>query len=162
MQETKTVFVQAVDKPARKALIKRGKAAEDYYQYCGEVGCDIWGYLLSIRQAVGEPVGLWLPQHLIREGTSRYVQGVELALEDTTLVPEGFDLLELPAATYLRFQGEPFAEEDYEEAIDEIWNAIKKYNPAACGYVWDETNPRIQLSPEGERGYIELLPVRKL
>ena len=57
MDCVKTVFVQAVEKPARKALIKRGRAAEDYYQYCEEVGCDIWGYLLSIRQAVGEPVG---------------------------------------------------------------------------------------------------------
>ena len=27
---------------------------------------------------------------------------------------------------------------------------------AVIGYSWDETNPRIQLEPRGERGYIEL------
>ena len=30
------------------------------------------------------------------------------------------------------------------------------------GYEWDESNPRIQLEPIGERGYIELVPVKKL
>ena len=35
-------------------------------------------------------------------------------------------------------------------------------NPAFIGYKWDETNPRIQLEPIGERGYIELVPVKKL
>ncbi len=30
------------------------------------------------------------------------------------------------------------------------------------GYEWDDTNPRIQLEPRGERGYMELVPVKKL
>lgn len=162
METVKTVFVQAVEKPARKALVKRGKAAEDYYAYCGEVGCDIWGYLLSIKQAQGEPVGLWLPEGMKPAGTSTYVQGVELAADEAMPVPEGMDMIALPAATYLRFQGEPFAEEDFEQAIDEVWEAIKKFNPASVGFQWDTENPRIQLEPRGERGYIELLPVRKM
>ena len=28
-------------------------------------------------------------------------------------------------------------------------------------YEWDDMNPRIQLEPRGDRGYIELMPVRK-
>src|SRR5665811_391233 len=40
--ETKTVFVQLLHKPERKAIVKRATKAEDYYQYCKEVDCDIW------------------------------------------------------------------------------------------------------------------------
>ena len=75
--------------------------------------------------------------------------------------PEGFEVIELPAAKYLLFRGEPFAEEDYAQAITEIWQAEKKYDPAFIGYEWDEENPRIQLEPRGERGYIELVPVKE-
>ncbi len=39
--------------------------------------------------------------------------------------------------------------------------AMERYDPAVIGYVWDDSNPRIQLEPRGERGYIELRPVKK-
>lgn len=157
----KTVFVKETQKPERKALVKRGVAAEDYYRYCEEVGCDIWGYLLSVKQATGEPVGLWLPAAMKPAGTSTYVQGVELAADEPLPAPAGMDIMPLPAALYLQFQGEPYAEEEYEQAITDVWEAIKNFDPAAHGYAWDDANPRIQLEPRGERGYIELLPVRR-
>ena len=47
-----------------------------------------------------------------------------------------------------------------DRAIDEIWQSIKKYDPSFIGYEWDEENPRIQLEPIGERGYIELMPIK--
>lgn len=43
--------------------------------------------------------------------TSTYVQGVEAAADYEGPVPEGFDVIRLPAADYLMFQGEPFREE---------------------------------------------------
>ena len=89
------------------------------------------------------------------------MQGAELAPGWDGPVPEGFEILELPAASYLRFQGEPFAEEDYCAAIEQVQGAIGRYDPAALGYVWDDKNPRIQLEPVGERGYIELAAVKK-
>ena len=55
-----------------------------------------------------------------------------------------------------------FADEDYEVAITEIWDAEKKYNPEFIGFKWDDKNPRIQLEPRGERGYIELVPIKKI
>ncbi len=58
------------------------------------------------------------------------------------------------------FQGEPFEEEDFEQAIGDLWEAEKKYDPTIIGYEWDKTNPRIQLEPVGKRGYIELLPIK--
>ena len=59
-----------------------------------------------------------------------------------------------------RFQGEPFAEEDYCKAIEAVEAAMDRYDPSVIGYAWDDTNPRIQLEPRGERGYIELRAVR--
>ena len=50
------------------------KAAAEYFAYCKEVGCDIWGLLTSMDSLCGEPVCLWLPEKL-RAGKSEYVQG---------------------------------------------------------------------------------------
>lgn len=162
MGEVRNIFIQVIEKPARKVIIKRGIKATEYWSYCSEVGCDVWGLLTSIRSISGEPVCLWLPEHLRKPGTSEYVQGVEVETDYTGTIPEGFDTIELPASTYLLFRGEPFAEENYVAAIGEIWEAEKKYNPAFIGFEWDESNPRIQLEPVGERGYIELVPVKKV
>lgn len=49
------------------------------------------------------------------------------------------------------FQGEPFEEEDYCEAICAVRQAIDRY-----------FNPRTQLEPLGKRGYIELRAVKNL
>lgn len=162
MKETRNIFIQVIEKPARKVIIKRGIKATEYWTYCQEVGCDVWGLLSSIKSISGEPVCLWLPEHLRNPIENVYVQGVEVELDYSGIIPEGFEIIELPASTYLLFRGEPFEEDDYEDAIGEIWNAEKKYNPEFIGYEWDDSNPRIQLEPIGERGYIELVPVKKL
>ena len=105
---------------------------------------------------------LWLPEHLRKPVTNEYVQGVEVEPDYSGKIPEGFEIIDLPASTYLLFRGEPFAEENYVSAITEIWDAEKKYNPEFIGYKWDDSNPRIQLEPRGERGYIELVPVKEI
>lgn len=160
MNEVKSVFLQVVEKEARKAIIKRGIKADNYMDYCGEVGCDIWGVLVSMKSLCGEPVSMWLPQKYIKPNTSEYVQGVEVAPDYNGVIPEGFDVIELPKAKYLKFQGEPFEEEDYCEAIENVWSAIEKYNPKSINCEWDKDNPRIQLEPIGERGYIELVAIK--
>lgn len=160
MENLKNVFIQVIEKPARKVIIKRGVKANDYFAYCEEVGCDVWGLLQSIKSISGEPVCMWLPHRFIKPGTSEYVQGVEVSYDYDGIVPEGFEVLDLPAAKYMMFQGEPFAEEDYCVAIDEVKEAIRRYNLSVTGYAWDEENPRIQLEPIGSRGYIEMLAVK--
>lgn len=159
-ENVQSIFIQVAEKPARKVLIKRGVRAADYFAYCEEVGCDVWGVLTSMKSLCGEPVCLWLPEPY-RAGASEYVQGVETEADYDGPVPDGFDVINLPAATYLMFQGEPFAEEDYCEAIEALQSAMERYEPSAIGYVWDDANPRIQLEPRGERGYIELKAVKK-
>lgn len=39
---------------------------------------------------------------------------------------------------------------------------MDKYVPSLIGYEWDNENPRIQLEPRGERGYIEMRAVKKI
>lgn len=162
MGQVKNVFIQVIEKPQRKALVKRGVKAEEYFSYCEEVGCDVWGLLTSIRSIGGEPVCMWLPKKYVKPGTSVYVQGVEVPADYDGVVPEGFDVIEFPPCRMLMFQGEPFAEEDYCEAIDQVREAIGRYEPSAAGYRWDRENPRIQLEPIGTRGYIELVPVKPI
>ena len=160
MSEVKNVFLQVIEKPERKVIIKRGKEATEYFKYCEEVGCDVWGLLCSMKSISGEPVCLWLPKNYIKAGTSEYVQGVEVAMDYSGEIPDGFEVIELPKCKYIMFQGEPFEEEYFGEAIGQVWDAIKKYNPESIGYAWDDSNPRIQLEPVGTRGYIELHPIK--
>lgn len=162
MRDIRNVFIQMVEKPERKVIAKRGKSAEDYFAYCEEVGCDVWGLITSMSSICGEPVCLWLPERFRKPGTSTYVQGVEVEADYTGEVPEGFDVIELPAASYLMFQGEPFEEENYCQAIEEVQQAMERYDPSVTGYMWDDRNPRIQLEPRGDRGYIELRAVRRV
>jgi AraC-like DNA-binding protein len=161
MENLQSVFVQVIRKPERKVIIKRGISAEDYFAYCGEVSCDIWGTLMSMDSLCGEPVCLWLPEAYKKPNSSTYVQGVEVEPDYSGKIPEGFDIITLPAAEYLVVQGEPFKEEDYAQAILSVQYSMDHYDPTLIGYEWDDNNPRIQLEPRGERGYIELRAIRK-
>lgn len=161
MKHTSNIFIQVIHKPERKVICKRGVKAENYFPYCEEVGCDVWGTLLSMDSLCGEPVCLWLPERFKKPDTSTYVQGVEVAADYAGAVPEGFDVIGLPAADYLMFQGEPFAEEDYCDAISAVQRAMDTYDPGVIGYAWDDGNPRMQLEPRGQRGYIELRAIRR-
>jgi AraC family transcriptional regulator len=160
-QKTNTIFVQVVDRPARKLILKRALKAADYYAYCEEVGCEVWDVLCGIQQALYEPIGMWLPSNMQRPGTSVYAQGVELPLEYAGPVPEGFELTELPPCKMMIFQGEPYDDAAFEQAIGSFWETIKNYKPEIYGFRWaDEDGPRFQLEPQGYRGYIEGRPVR--
>ena len=161
--KVRTVFVQVIERPERKVILKRGQTAEEYFAYCEEVGCDIWGLLCSIQEALYEPIGMWLPDRFRTPGTSRYAQGVEVPAAYAGDLPEGLDIMTLPACSMMVFQGAPFDDEDFEEAITEMWDVMKTFDPALYGYEWaDDDGPRFQLAPEGYRGYIEARPGRPL
>ena len=160
MRNLQTVFVRAIRKPERLCILKRAVHAEDYFPYCQEVSCDIWGILTSMPSLSGEPVCMWLPPRYKTPGTSTYVQGVEVPLDYAGVIPEGFDTIVLPEAEYLLFQGPVFREEDYCQAIQAVQHAMDQFDPTPMGYRWDDENPRIQLEPRGERGYMELRAVK--
>jgi len=162
-EAAKTVFVQVVERPARKVILKRGVKATHYFEYCGEVGCDVWDALSHIKEAMYEPIGMWLPNGMIKPGTSTYVQGVEVPADYSGEVPDGFELMDLPSCKVMVFQGEPYDDSRFQEAIGEVWEVMKRYNPEVYGFEWaDEDAPRFQLAPMGYRGYIEARPVRQI
>lgn len=158
IMESKNIFVSLVEKPERKILVKRGLKADEYFSYCEEVGCDVWGILKSIDK---EPVCLYLTDKYIPTATSKYVQGAEVPMDYLGPIPQGFELMTLPKTTYLMFQGEPFEEENFEEAITSLKTAMAKYDPSPLGYAFDDSEPGIQLEPIGKRGYIELKAVKR-
>lgn len=160
---TKTVFVQVIERPARRLILKRGIKAAHYFEYCEEVGCDVWGVLSSIKEAIYEPAGMWLPGGMRKPGTSVYAQGVEVPADYAGEVPEGFELIDLQPCKMMVFQGQPYEDEKFQEAIGDMWEVMKGYNPEIYGFKWaDEDGPRFQLAPMGYRGYIEARPVRQL
>ncbi len=81
------------------------------------------------------------------------------------ILSEGIKSIILPASTYMVFQSQSYEENDEKmiEVIQSVQKAIETYNPKLYGYKWthDEA-PRYQLSPIGDRGYIEAVPVLKI
>jgi AraC-like DNA-binding protein len=158
-----TVFVQVVDRQERKLILKRGVKAAHYFEYCDEVGCDVWDVLCGIKEALYEPIGMWLPENMIKPGTSVYAQGVEVPMDYNGDVPEGFEIIDLNPCKMMVFQGQPYDDEKFEEAIGSLWEVMKTYDPGVYGFKWaDKDGPRFQLAPMGYRGYIEARPVRQL
>lgn len=157
---SKNLHVRLINFPARKLILMRGKEADTYIDYAREVGCDVWGTLASIKEALYEPIGLWLPENLRPEGTSIYAQGVEVPVDYQGIVPAGFEMIELSACMMLLFQGDPYDEERFDEAIEAVMKQIDGYDPSLNNCQWSENEgPRIQLEPQGYRGYIEARPV---
>ncbi len=157
------IFTQVIERPERKVLIKRAISATEYFKYCAEVGCDVWGILMSVKEALFEPAGFWLPDALVEEGTSQYVQGVEVPLDYDNVIPEGFELLTLAPYKVMIFQGQPYDDDNYEEEISGMMKAMDAFNPELYGFTYSpQDGPRFQLEPQGERGYIEGRPVRAI
>lgn len=156
---SRKVMVQRIHKDANQVIIKRGIKATDYWSYCNEVGCDVWGILKSIKSIGDEPMGMWLPIQYRSPSSNEYVQGVEVEMDYKGTIPEGFEMIILPEADYLLFVSEPYDDEDYGSAILDVEKVISEYDFQGNGYVRDEANPRIQLEPICTRGYIELVPV---
>ena len=162
--DNQIIFTQVIERPKRKLLLIRGKKAKHYFEYCEELGCDVWGKLLAVKGALYEPIGMWLPENMRPEGTSYYAQGVEVPENWGEAIPDGMEMMELEECKYMVFQGQPY-ECDREDknmyvAITQVQEAMKSFNPKIYGWEWDDgTAPRIQLAPMCERGYIEARPV---
>jgi AraC family transcriptional regulator len=168
-EQTAVIFTQIIERPARKLILRRSKQADDYFSYCEEVGCgennasSPWDILCGIKEALYEPVGVWLPANMRPDGTGVYAHGVEVASDYTGQIPEGFDVIELAPCKLMVFQGEPYDDEHFEEAVSLCMERIDQFNPEVYGYQYaEELAPRMQLVPLGWRGYIEMRPIRSM
>jgi len=166
MSNSTVIFTQIIERPARKLILKRSHKANDYFEYCEEVGCgennnsEPWDILCDIKEALYEPVGLWLPDNMRPAGTGIYAHGVEVAVDFKGKIPEGFDVIELVPCKLIVFQGEPYNDDDFQMAVSVCMENIGKFNPEVYGYQYAPSlAPKMQLIPQGWRGYIEMMPV---
>ena len=169
MNEAAVVFTQIVERPARKLILQRSTSADDYFAYVAEIGSGehgasaAWDVLTGIKDALYEPVGLWLPYTMRSPSTGRYAHGVEVAANYQGSVPEGFDCIDLAPCKLIVFQGEPYNDDDFVMAIDRCMTRINSFNPEVYGYQYaHDSAPRMQLAPQGWRGYIEMRPVVRM
>ncbi|HKM42754.1 MAG TPA: AraC family transcriptional regulator [Limnochordia bacterium] len=169
MNQTVVIFTQVIERPARKLVLKRSKGANDYFAYAEEVGCGknnasaAWDVLCEIKEALYEPVGLWLPEALRTAGTGSYAHGVEVPADYTDALQEGFDIIDLAPCKFLVFQGEPYRDEDFAEAVGVCMERISSFNPEVYGYQYAfDRAPKMQLEPQSWRGYIEMLPIMSM
>ena len=165
--KTAVIFTQIIERPARKLLLYRSKKATEYFEYCEEVGCGTpenpapWDILCGIKEALNEPMGVWLPNSMRPEGTGVYAHAVEVPVDYSGEIPEGFDVIDLAPCSYLIFQGEPYDDDNFSQEIGAVWEKIEKFNPKVYGYDWyDELAPRFPFAPMGWRVYIEGRPVK--
>ena len=167
--ETNVIFTQIMERPARKLILFRCKKAAEYFSYCEEVGWGSeenpapWDILCGIKEAMYEPVGVWLPDNMRPEGTGIYAHAVEVPEDYSGEIPKGFDVIDLPPCKYLIFQGEPYDDETYQTAVGNCMKCIDKFNPEVYGYRYcEEAGPKFQLAPMGWRGSIEGRPVKEI
>ncbi|MFZ9859229.1 MAG: hypothetical protein ACO3F2_12955 [Roseiflexaceae bacterium] len=166
---TAVMFVQIIERPARKLIVKRSQSAGDYFAYVAEIGSgehnasSAWDVLMQITDALAEPVGVWLPAQLCPPGTGTYAHGVEVADDYRGEIPAGFDVIALAPSAYILFQGEPYDDADFVQAVGACMERIDAFNPEVYAYQYaPEIAPRMQLSPQGWRGYIEMRPVVRM
>ena len=169
MNHTAVIFTQIIERPARKLILKRSQKAHEYFSYCEEVGCGEnsasapWDILCTVKEALYEPVGLWLPEIMHPAGTGVYAHGVEVPADYAGVIPEGFDVIDLAPCKLLVFQGEPYDDCDFQSAVGACMERIGKFNPEVYGYRYaPDIAPKMQLAPMGWRGYIELYPVQSM
>ena len=167
--KTSVVFTQIVERPARKLILFRSKKASAYFEYCEEVGCGTpekpapWDILCGIKDALNEPMGVWLPAKMRLTPDGIYAHAVEVPAERSGEIPNGFDVIDLEPCKYIIFQGEPYDDADFENEVGACMERIEKFNPEIYGYEYDEEiAPRFQFAPNGWRGYIEGRAVRKI
>jgi len=161
---SRIVTATVVERPARKMLLLRSKKAICYETYCEEVGYAWQGILGSVPEKLDNPALVTLPPYLVREGTSETAGAVEVPQDYDKALPEGYELIDLPAGKVMFFQGMPFADgQDYPEAIGIVYEASAQYKPEAYGYRYaPDTAPQYNFGADAEVGARMGIPVMSL
>lgn len=128
-------MITAKERKKRKLIYLPSRHAQDYLSYCEEAGCDWEGLLNSIPEKLEKAALLELPDKLVESGLSKIAAGIEVPLEYNKEIPKTYKTAELPECTMLYFQSEPYEnDEDFGKAIESVYAAMGKYNPALYGY----------------------------
>mgnify|MGYP006900624759 FL=1 len=78
-------------------------------------------------------------------------------------IPEGYEIADLPACTYLYFQGMPFDDQnDFPIAIGIVNEAVESYPYAQYGWKRSDNGPVLGMGAEAETGARTAVPVEKM
>lgn len=163
-ENQRTVTVTIVEKPTRKLILKRGVTSTCYFEFCEEMGCDAFELLEAIPQALEKAVFLELPPSMITPGTSRAAAALEVPVDFSGSIPEGFDLVDLPPHLYMWFSGAPYEDESmFGVAHEELYRAIAHYKPELYGYEYaKDAAPIFHYFASAATGVRQMIPVRRL
>lgn len=157
-----TVTVKEREK--RKLIYLPSRHAQDYLSYCEEAGCDWEGLLNSIPEKFETAALIELPDSLVESGFSKIAAGIEVPLAYDKELPESYKIAELPECVMLYFQSEPYEkDEDFGKAIQEIYAAVGRYQPALYGleFAYDAA-PSFNFGAEKETGARLAVPARRI
>jgi len=163
-ENQRTVTVTVVEKTPRKLILKRGITSTDYFSYCEEIGCDAWEILETVPRALDKVAFLELPPSLITPGTSKAACGLEVPIDFSEKIPEGFEMIELPSCLMMWVNGAPYENEGwFGEAHSELRRVIENYKPELYGYEFaEDLAPHYHYGTSAETGCREMIPVRRL
>ena len=163
-EHQRAVTVTVVEKPACKLILKRGVIATDYFSLCEEIGCDKWDILETIQQAIDKVSYVELPPNLTTLGTSKSAFGLEVPVDFSGEIPEGFEIIDLPSCLMMWFNGAPYEDENwFGGAHAELSSAIQNYKPELYGYEFaKDCAPHFYYGASAATGCREMIPVRRM
>ena len=163
-ENQRTVTVTIIEKPECKLILKRGIKSTDYFEYDAEMGCDKFEILETIPNALEKAVYINLPPCMIISGTSRAAAALEVPVDFAGVVPEGFEIIDLPSHLYMWFNGAPYEDESmFGVAHEELYRAIAKYKPELYGYEYaTDSAPIFNYFASAANGVRQMIPVRHL
>lgn len=163
-ENQRTVTVTIVEKPACRLILKRGIKSAGYFEFCEEMGCDTFEILETVARALESVAFLELPECMIKPGTSKAAAALEVPADFDGEIPEGFEMLDIPAQFYMWFNGAPYEDENmYGVAHEELYRAIAGYKPELYGYEYaKDAAPVFHYGASAASGVKQMIPVRRL
>jgi hypothetical protein len=124
----------------------------------------VFEILETIPQALGKVVFIELPLNMTIPGTSKAAAALEVPFDFNGEIPEGFEIVDLPANLYMWFNGAPYEEESmFGVAHDELYRAIANYKPELYGYEYaKDAAPVFHYFASAVTGVKQMIPVRRL
>ena len=158
--------------PAHKYIGIWDMRAKNYGEFWEYHDCDdVCGIIESMRHVSLEVVGCHQAGWFYENGQKGYFYGLGVPADYKGEVPEGFEIREIPASTYLVFFHPSF---DYLADNDEVMQKVEElawnYNPKESAewwfsgrYEWNENEcPNYQRHFPEVLGYEVLRPVKKI
>jgi len=156
------IEISVQEAPARAFVGLWAAEATDY--------CDFWGFIakrgLNCADVEGALAGITANAQiggwLTRGGKTGYLYGVEMPAGYKGPVPEGMELIPIPAGSYAVFHHAPYDFDREDAAVYKvIKEAVAAWKPEAQGYVWDYSLPTWQRHDPAVMGQSWCKPIKR-